>query len=624
MTEPAEVAEGGEPLPEPDADGDGTVTVVGTAHVSSDSVEEVRETIDRERPDVVAVELDEGRYRQLKGETPDDLDSRDLLRGNTVFQFIAYWMLSYVQTRLGERFDIEPGADMKAGIDAAEEHGLGLALVDREIQTTMQRFWTRLSAGEKLRMIGGLALGVTDVVTAGVSLGIAFGAMFGLLAGMAIAPLVGLGTIATLGLTGTTSLAFVGGAVGGAVAGLAPLLPGVRASGAGTLHLLLAGWVGLTIMGAMTQFVPVWSGRTLHSRRLAVASLWLVGAGVPGLFASFVAGAYAWLPVAGTALLAGFWTFAYNIGRTLPQPSVFDVTEAHFAFALASLVAATALGWLLAADLAVRFLGPLPLEAPDVVLAHLTLTVFGFVLVTIVGALYQLAPMFTQSETGPLDGHLTAVERVALPGGIAVLAVGRLFGLRPVAAAGGLAMLVGTAAFAVFFARRLRLARVEAGPMLRRYWLVAGSLFGWTALTLPRWAADPLDFFARFGSPAATHLLFVGVVTFTVVGTVYHVVPFIVWHRRYSDRLGYEPVPMVEDLYDARLAAVEFPLLTGGLALLWLGDLPVVPTWVLVVGGNLLGVGVLLFAANMTLVVWRHRPETAREVLGTLAGRVDD
>jgi len=220
MTEPAEVTEGGEPLPEPDADGDGSVTVVGTAHVSSDSVEEVRETIDRERPDVVAVELDEGRYRQLKGETPDDLDSRDLLRGNTVFQFIAYWMLSYVQTRLGERFDIEPGADMKAGIDAAEEHGLGLALVDREIQTTMQRFWTRLSAGEKLRMIGGLALGVTDVLTTGISLGIAFGAMFGLLAGMAIAPLVGLGTVATLGLTGTTSLAFVGGAVGGAVAGL--------------------------------------------------------------------------------------------------------------------------------------------------------------------------------------------------------------------------------------------------------------------------------------------------------------------------------------------------------------------------------------------------------------------
>ena len=75
------------------ADGEGSVTVVGTAHVSERSVDEVEETIERERPDVVAVELDEGRYRQLNGETPDDLDAGDLLRGNTVFQFLAYWML---------------------------------------------------------------------------------------------------------------------------------------------------------------------------------------------------------------------------------------------------------------------------------------------------------------------------------------------------------------------------------------------------------------------------------------------------------------------------------------------------------------------------------------------------
>jgi pheromone shutdown protein TraB len=219
MSEPAEVAEGTDPLPEPTTDGEGTVTVVGTAHVSSDSVDRVRERIDEERPDVVAVELDEGRYRQLKGETPDDLDSRDLLRGNTVFQFIAYWMLSYVQTRLGEQFDIEPGADMKAGIEAAEEHATGVALVDREIQTTMQRFWTRLSAGEKFKMIGGLALGLTDPVTAGVSLGISVGGMFGLLAGLAIVPLLGIGSLATVGITGTTTLALVGGIVAGAVAG---------------------------------------------------------------------------------------------------------------------------------------------------------------------------------------------------------------------------------------------------------------------------------------------------------------------------------------------------------------------------------------------------------------------
>ena len=161
------------------ADGEGSVTVVGTAHVSERSVDEVEETIERERPDVVAVELDEGRYRQLNGETPDDLDAGDLLRGNTVFQFLAYWMLSYVQTQLGERFDIEPGADMKAAVDVAESLGIDVALVDRDIQTTIQRFWARMTVTEKLRLVGGLAFGVSDPRVAGVIGGLIVGVLAG-------------------------------------------------------------------------------------------------------------------------------------------------------------------------------------------------------------------------------------------------------------------------------------------------------------------------------------------------------------------------------------------------------------------------------------------------------------
>ncbi|ESS08548.1 MAG: TraB determinant protein [uncultured archaeon A07HN63] len=127
--------------------------------------------------------FDEGRYRQLQGEEPDDLDASDLLQGNTVFQFLAYWMLSYIQTRLGDRFDIEPGADMMAAVETAEEYGLGVALVDRDIQETIQRFWARMTITEKLRMVGGLAFGVTDSRVVGVMAGL----LVGLLAGPALA-----------------------------------------------------------------------------------------------------------------------------------------------------------------------------------------------------------------------------------------------------------------------------------------------------------------------------------------------------------------------------------------------------------------------------------------------------
>ncbi len=155
--------------------GKGNVTVLGTAHVSEDSVREVEETIEEQRPDVVAVELDDGRYRQLKGETPDDLDPSDLLGGNTVFQFLAYWMLSYIQARLGDQFDVDPGADMMAAVETAEDFGHGVALVDRDIQTTIQRFWARLTGLEKVKLLGGLLAGVADPVVAGMTFGFSVG-----------------------------------------------------------------------------------------------------------------------------------------------------------------------------------------------------------------------------------------------------------------------------------------------------------------------------------------------------------------------------------------------------------------------------------------------------------------
>ena len=167
---------------------DGSVQVVGTAHVSADSVEEVERVVDEEQPDTVAVELDEGRYRQMKGETPDDLDASDLLKGSMAFQFLAYWLLSYVQKRLGEKFGIEPGADMKAGIDAAEAIGADVALVDRDIQVTIQRFWARMTGVEKLRLVGELALGVTDNRTLGLGIGATVGFVVGVAAEFVAGP----------------------------------------------------------------------------------------------------------------------------------------------------------------------------------------------------------------------------------------------------------------------------------------------------------------------------------------------------------------------------------------------------------------------------------------------------
>ncbi|MFB6070207.1 MAG: hypothetical protein ABEJ76_04225 [Halanaeroarchaeum sp.] len=410
-----------------------------------------------------------------------------------------------------------------------------------------------------------------------------------------------------------TLLLLIGGALGVLATRSATAVDTV-----GMVHLLAAGWLGITIMGAMTQFVPVWSGRSLHSRRLAVVELWLVAGGQ----LAFSVGLTVNLPgviVLGTSLMfVGFWTFIWNVGRTLPPWSEQDVTERHFAYALGSLAVGTVLGLTLALDAAFGFLHQFGVVRGYLTLSHLTLTVFGFVTSTVMGALYQLAPMFTQSTETPTDAFLEDVERFTFPVGVAVLALGRYLANEAIAAAGVLWLVIGTGSFALYFLRRLFYARVEWGPMLRRYAIVAVSILAWTLLSIGPWLSNPISPATKFGAPVSSHLLFVGVFGYVVVGTLYHVVPFTVWLERYADRLGFEPVPAIDDLYVDWLARAEFVLLTVGYVLLLAGSIASLPASVFAIGGLAMGVGLLAFAVNMASVLWRHHRGVLVDLARTL------
>ena len=272
------------PQPEP-SDGEGSVSVVGTAHVSQASVEEVETRIADEQPDIVAVELDDGRYRQLKGEEPDDLDASDLLKGNTVFQFLAYWMLSYVQTRLGEQFDIDPGADMLAAVETAEAHGIDVALVDRDIQETIQRFWARMTISEKLRMVGGLAFGVTDSRVVGVMVGL----IVGLVAGPALALFGG-----AVGITEAVYLrAAASGLLGLAAALLVDQLAGLTLGGDRRLVASLGGGAAIASAVAVSGVADAVVGSLLGGFAVTIIgslTLGIVGGLALGLVAAAVIG----------------------------------------------------------------------------------------------------------------------------------------------------------------------------------------------------------------------------------------------------------------------------------------------------------------------------------------------
>ena len=133
------------------------IIIVGTAHVSEKSIAQVNEVIEREKPDIVAVELDSARFKAIKGEEQvKEINVKDLLSEGKFYYFMLHWLLAYVQKKIGADTGVKPGAEMMAAIEQAEKSGAKIALIDRDIQLTLSRFWNKMSFFEKLKLFGSL------------------------------------------------------------------------------------------------------------------------------------------------------------------------------------------------------------------------------------------------------------------------------------------------------------------------------------------------------------------------------------------------------------------------------------------------------------------------------------
>ncbi len=131
---------------------DDRLVMVGTAHVSRESIKEVEEVIEREKPDIVAVELCEKRYRALVEKTPPEISIKDVIKSGEVYLLLFQWILAYFQRKVGKTLGVRPGEEMLRAIEKARETGADVALIDRDITITFRRFWARMSLMEKLRM----------------------------------------------------------------------------------------------------------------------------------------------------------------------------------------------------------------------------------------------------------------------------------------------------------------------------------------------------------------------------------------------------------------------------------------------------------------------------------------
>ena len=134
------------------------LTIIGTAHVSSKSVDEVKDKIYEIQPDRVAIELDLGRYTKLKKsmmgiEEDESISVTKIIKENKVGLFLVTTVLSYFQSKIGDEVDVAPCSEMIGAIEAAEDLGIPIALIDRDINITLERALNRMSFIDKIKFL---------------------------------------------------------------------------------------------------------------------------------------------------------------------------------------------------------------------------------------------------------------------------------------------------------------------------------------------------------------------------------------------------------------------------------------------------------------------------------------
>jgi len=140
-----------------------TYYVVGTAHVSQKSVDDVRTVIDTVHPDVVCVELCKSRYDALtKDSAFRDLDIFKVVREGKTLYLLGHLALASYQRRIGASLGVQPGAELVTATKTAAKRDIPVELIDRDINVTLRRTWRNLGIWRRLTLLWSLLAGGDD------------------------------------------------------------------------------------------------------------------------------------------------------------------------------------------------------------------------------------------------------------------------------------------------------------------------------------------------------------------------------------------------------------------------------------------------------------------------------
>lgn len=143
---------------------DKQVLLIGTAHVSQQSVDLVKEVVESEKPDTVCVELCPSRYQTIsQKETWQNMDIIKVIKEKKSFLLLSNLMLAAFQKRIAAKLDIRPGQEMIQAIESAQAVDARIHLADRDIRVTLSRTWRQMGLWTKIKLIFQMILSFGDM-----------------------------------------------------------------------------------------------------------------------------------------------------------------------------------------------------------------------------------------------------------------------------------------------------------------------------------------------------------------------------------------------------------------------------------------------------------------------------
>jgi pheromone shutdown-related protein TraB len=139
------------------------IFLVGTAHVSQESVDLVQQVIANEKPDCVCVELDHKRYKALSGRKRwESLDLKEIIKKKQLSTLLVNLILASYQKKLGMQLGVMPGAELLEATREAEKHSIPVSLCDRDVRVTLRRAWHETSFLKKGYLLATLLVSLFD------------------------------------------------------------------------------------------------------------------------------------------------------------------------------------------------------------------------------------------------------------------------------------------------------------------------------------------------------------------------------------------------------------------------------------------------------------------------------